>query len=61
MVPISYQHLSELQNILGPKGLTTDKEERLLYSYDAAGRSFMPDAIVFPESETQVVTLIEQA
>ncbi|HCY86312.1 MAG TPA: glycolate oxidase subunit GlcD [Desulfobacteraceae bacterium] len=54
MVPISYQHLSELQNILGPKGLTTDKEERLLYSYDAAGRSFMPDAIVFPESETQV-------
>ncbi|MCG8615059.1 MAG: FAD-binding protein [Desulfobacterales bacterium] len=58
---ISPELLSEFKGILGPQGLTTDKEECLLYSYDAAGRSFMPEAIIFPESETQVAEVMTLA
>ncbi len=53
--------IKSLEKILGPQGLTVKKEERLVYSYDATGRSYLPDAIVFPETEDQVSQIFKLA
>ncbi len=53
--------LKSLEKILGPQGLSVKKEERLVYSYDATGRSYLPDAIVFPKTEDQVSRIFKLA
>ncbi|MCG8633786.1 MAG: FAD-binding protein [Desulfobacterales bacterium] len=58
---LSRSDLSSLEKITGPRGLSIKKEERLVYSYDATGRSYLPDAIVFPETEDQVSRIFKLA
>jgi len=41
--------------------ITQEKEDLLCYSYDATGTSFLPDAIVFPGSETEVSQILKLA
>ncbi len=41
--------------------ITQEKEDLLCYSYDAAGTSFLPDAIVFPGSETEISKILKLA
>ena len=53
--------LQSLEQIVGKEHLSTGKEERLLYSYDATGRSFLPDAVVFPGSEAEVSGIMKLA
>lgn len=53
-----YRHL---QKISGKSNITREKEECLCYSYDATGNSFLPDAIVFPGSEKEVVQILKLA
>ncbi|WP_299983473.1 FAD-linked oxidase C-terminal domain-containing protein [Desulfobacula sp.] len=53
-----YRHL---QKISGKSNVTKEKEELLCYSYDATGNSFLPDAIVFPESEKEVARILKLA
>ncbi|MCP3873676.1 MAG: FAD-binding protein [Desulfobacteraceae bacterium] len=50
-----------LQKICGKANVTKHKEERLCYSYDATGNSFLPDAIVFPGSEKEVSQILSLA
>lgn len=58
---LSRSALKSLEQIFAPKGLVTKKEERLVYSYDATGRSYLPDAIVFPDTEAQISELFKLA
>ncbi len=50
-----------LQAIVGSEHATRQAEDRHCYAYDATRRSFMPDAVVFPESTDQVARIIELA
>ena len=51
----------QLQKISGKQFVTKEKEERLCYSYDATGNSFLPDVIIFPGSEKEVVQILQLA
>jgi glycolate oxidase len=53
-----YKHL---QKISGKSNVTIEKEELLCYSYDATGNSFLPDAIVFPGSEKEIIQILKLA
>lgn len=56
--------LKELQRILdhaGPKSLLTSWEDRVCYSYDATGQSFLPDAVALPTTAEQVAALLRLA
>lgn len=50
-----------LQKISGKEHVTTQKEERVCYSYDATGKSYLPDAVVFPGNEDEVVQILKLA
>ena len=51
----------QLLKISGKQFVTKEKEERLCYSYDATGNSFLPDVIIFPGSEKEVVQILQLA
>ncbi len=51
---LSSSVLKKLEKIVGKSDLTVKKEERLCYSYDATGTSYLPDAVIFPKTEDQV-------
>ncbi|MCF8091709.1 MAG: FAD-binding protein [Desulfotignum sp.] len=54
-----YRHL---ENLVGSGFVTRKKEDLVCYSYDAApGNAFLPDAVVFPKSETQVSEIMRLA
>ena len=53
--------LKNLQNILGKDYVKTNKEELVCYSYDATGKSYLPDAVVFPGSEKQISQVLTLA
>ena len=53
--------LKKLQKILGKNGIKTNKEELVCYSYDATGKSYLPDAVVFPKSEDQISKILKLA
>ncbi len=52
---------SKLKAITGASGITKDPEELLCYSYDATGRSALPEAVVFPESGNTVSAILKLA
>jgi D-lactate dehydrogenase len=47
-----------LRASFGDSGLVTDEAERLVYGYDNSRREAMPDAVVFPTTHDQVVSLV---
>jgi glycolate oxidase len=52
----------QLEQQVGPGFVTRKPEDLVCYSYDAApARAFMPDAVVFPASETQVAGIMKLA
>jgi glycolate oxidase len=51
----------DLEKIVKKKYLTAKKEELLCHSYDATGRSFLPDAVIFPGTEDQVGKIFKLA
>ncbi len=53
--------LRSLEKIVGKKYLTTQKEELLCHSYDATGQSFLPDAVIFPETREEVANIFKLA
>ncbi|MCK5543431.1 MAG: FAD-binding protein [Desulfobacterales bacterium] len=58
---LSSSILKKLQKILGKDGIKINKEELFLYSYDATGKSYLPDAVVFPTSEDQISQVLKLA
>ncbi|MCF6247443.1 MAG: FAD-binding protein [Desulfobacula sp.] len=51
----------QLQKISGKSNVTREKEELLCYSYDSTGKSFLPDAVVFPGCEDEIVRILKLA
>ncbi|THB80427.1 MAG: FAD-binding protein [Desulfobacteraceae bacterium] len=60
-MPLSDTVFKQLEQITGPTFCTRKKEECLVYSYDAAGDSHLPDAVVFPGNEDQVSQIMALA
>lgn len=46
---------------MGPENFSRQKEDRVCYAYDATRRSFMPEAVVFPENTAQVAEILRLA
>lgn len=53
--------VKELENLLGKKKVFTEKEYLIAYSYDATGNEFLPDIVVFPESEQDIKNTLKTA
>ncbi|MBT3388208.1 MAG: FAD-binding protein [Desulfobacula sp.] len=51
----------KIQDITGKKYISRQKEDLLCYAYDATGIRFLPDAVVFPESEQEVSKILALA
>ncbi|HEY9052241.1 MAG TPA: FAD-linked oxidase C-terminal domain-containing protein [Gammaproteobacteria bacterium] len=49
-----------LEIIVGKDSLLTEASECFVYGYDNSRRQSLPDAVVFPREEQQVVSLLEQ-
>ncbi len=58
---LSIKVYNRLCKLLGKKNISSDREELICYSYDAAGNSFLPDLVVFPESEEQISEIMHLA
>ncbi len=50
-----------LQKISGKSNVTCEKEELLCYSYDSTGHSFLPDAVIFPGCENEIIRILKLA
>ncbi len=50
-----------LEQIVGTEQLATSAEECACYSFDSSGRSFIPDAVAFPDSPGQVSGILKLA
>ncbi|MBP7865212.1 MAG: FAD-binding protein [Acidobacteria bacterium] len=53
--------LHELSEIFGPERTVTDLEQRLCYAFDATNRPVLPDVVLFPAVETEVVKTLRLA
>lgn len=53
--------IKKLKKIAGRNHVTEDAEELVCYSYDATGRSYLPDAVVFPLSCHEVSEILKLA
>jgi glycolate oxidase len=54
---ISEKAIQAFKDICGPQFVSTDKTDRILYSYDATRKQFLPDVVVHP-ADTQAVSRI---
>ncbi|MGD9825874.1 FAD-binding oxidoreductase [Desulfobacter sp.] len=54
---ISEKVIQEIKKICGPEFVSCDKTDRILYSYDATRKQFLPDAVVHP-ADAQTVSRI---
>ena len=58
---ISASVFRHLEKLVGKNFVTQNKADLLCYSYDATGRSCLPDAVIFPDSEAQVAQIMKLA
>ncbi len=58
---LSAQIIKELQAIVGNKNITTDKADRICYSYDATQQSFLPEVILHPGSTEEISQIMRLA
>ncbi len=57
-MPLPPAAVAELQHLFPAGALTVDAGERLVYGYDNSRRQRLPDAVVFPTSHEQIVSLV---
>jgi len=53
--------IKELRNILGAQNITTEKEDLVCYSYDATGMEYLPDAVAFPGTPSDISGIMRLA
>ncbi|MEZ4601422.1 MAG: FAD-linked oxidase C-terminal domain-containing protein [Syntrophotaleaceae bacterium] len=50
-----------LKDIVGPGHVSTDKADRICYSYDATQQEYLPDAVVFPANAQEISLVMKMA
>jgi len=58
---LSKNIITELINAVGKENISTAKEDLICYSYDATSQKFLPDAVVFPKSATDISSILKLA
>ncbi len=58
---LSEQIVSELKSIVGKNNVTTEKADRICYSYDATQKSFLPDVVVHPGAAPEICDILKLA
>jgi glycolate oxidase len=53
--------IKELKKVVGAGNLVTAREDLMCYSYDGTGMEYMPSAVVFPGSASEVCRIMEIA
>lgn len=51
----------KLQRIVGKTNCTRKKEELVCYAYDATARTYLPDAVLFPENAHEISAILRLA
>lgn len=51
----------ELARIVGPDNAAFEREDLIVYSYDATGMRYLPEAVVFPRSAEEVSLILKLA
>lgn len=52
---------SQLVKYLGQDAVLTDREDLICYAYDATGKRFLPDVVVFPRTVSQIAQVMRLA
>ncbi|MBE0577670.1 MAG: FAD-binding protein [Desulfuromonadales bacterium] len=58
---LSEQIINELQAIVGKANVSTEKADRICYSYDATQQSFLPEVVVHPGSAEEISDILKLA
>src|ERR1700687_122364 len=53
--------IQKLKTIVGPDNVATEPQDLLCYSYDATQMEFLPDAVVYPASASEVSAVLKLA
>ncbi len=51
----------ELTRIVSPENISFEREDLLCYSYDATGRRYVPECVLFPRSAEEVSLILKMA
>ena len=53
--------MQRLTKIVGKAYVTTDKADRICYSYDATQQQFLPEAVIYPDSPEEIAAIVQLA
>lgn len=53
--------INKLKAIVGSEHITTEQEDLICYSYDATGKEYLPDAVVFPGRANDISAIMRLA
>lgn len=58
---LSPQAIKRIEKVVGKDRLTRAKEDLLCYSYDAMGKAYFPDVVVFPTNDQEISDILKLA